>query len=273
MDLRDAFNAVSDVVLNRPPPLREFDQIYMKVADMVIQAEYVARVFDGRDVAFIGDGDAIGLATMHLHQLSIVEKGPASITLLDFDERIVNASTRFADQSGFGDKFEALLYNVVDPLPANVFQKKTAFYTNPPWGASNGGESVRVFLERGIEAIQIGGLGIVVIADDPETPWTQEVLGATQIAALHAGLVIAEMAPALHLYHLEDAPELRSCSMTFRRIASLPDGYASRPVPESRYFNFYGKNQPLKYRYVRDLQPLNFPKAPDSSYQLELLEK
>lgn len=40
-DLRNAINSISDVVMNRPAPLREFDQIYMKVADMVIQAEYV----------------------------------------------------------------------------------------------------------------------------------------------------------------------------------------------------------------------------------------
>lgn len=60
-DLRNAINAISDVVQNRPPPLREFDQIYMKVADMVIQAEYVARVFDGKDVVFVGDGDGMCL--------------------------------------------------------------------------------------------------------------------------------------------------------------------------------------------------------------------
>jgi hypothetical protein len=35
IDLRAAINAVSDVVQNRPRPLREFDQIYMKTGDMV----------------------------------------------------------------------------------------------------------------------------------------------------------------------------------------------------------------------------------------------
>ena len=41
IDLRAAINAVSDVVQNRPRPLREFDQIYMKSADMVLQSEIV----------------------------------------------------------------------------------------------------------------------------------------------------------------------------------------------------------------------------------------
>jgi N4-bis(aminopropyl)spermidine synthase len=271
MDLREAFNAVSDVVANRPPPLREFDQIYMKVADMVIQAEYVARVFENRDAVFIGDGDAIALATLHLHQKKLIESGPKSVTLLDFDERIVNASKRFADQSGFADRFQAELYNVIDPLPKDVFQKKSAFYTNPPWGASNGGESVRVFMERGMEAVTKGAVGIVVIADDPSIAWTQEVLGATQRCALDAGFIVAEMTPALHIYHLEDAPDLRSCSMLFRRIGSVPKG-ASKAIAPQRYRNFYGKDQPLRFRYVRDLQPLSFPKAPDASYKLEPLE-
>ena len=272
MDLREAFNAVSDVVANRPPPLREFDQIYMKVADMVIQAEYVGRVFEGRDAIFIGDGDAIALATLHMHQKKVIEKGPRSITLLDFDERIVNASNRFADQGGFSDRFRAELYNVIDPLPSATYQKMSAFYTNPPWGASNGGESVRVFMERGMEAVRKDGLGIVVIADDPTISWTQEVLAATQRCALDAGFIVSEMVPALHIYHLEDAPDLRSCSMLFRRISELPKAHTSKRVTEARYRNFYGKDQPLKFRYVRDLQPLSFPKAPDQSYKLEPLK-
>jgi len=45
IDLRAAINAVSDVVQNRPRPLREMDQIYMKTGDMVMQSELVARTY------------------------------------------------------------------------------------------------------------------------------------------------------------------------------------------------------------------------------------
>jgi len=58
IDLRKAMNAVSDVIQNRPRPLREFDQIYMKASDMVMQSEFIARWADGKRLAFIGDGDA-----------------------------------------------------------------------------------------------------------------------------------------------------------------------------------------------------------------------
>lgn len=61
INLKDAINAVSDVVQNRPRPLRNVDQIYMKTGDMVMQSEQVARWADGKRLAFIGDGDAIRL--------------------------------------------------------------------------------------------------------------------------------------------------------------------------------------------------------------------
>lgn len=64
IDLRAALNAVSDVIQNRPRPLREFDQIYMKAGDMVMQSEFIARWADGKRLAFIGDGDAISVCVV-----------------------------------------------------------------------------------------------------------------------------------------------------------------------------------------------------------------
>ena len=88
IDWRAAVNAVSDVVQNRPRPLREFDQIYMKTGDMVLQSEFVARWADGRKLAFIGDGDAIGICVALMHARGIVGYGPREIRVFDFDERI-----------------------------------------------------------------------------------------------------------------------------------------------------------------------------------------
>jgi predicted methyltransferase len=94
IDLRKAMNAVSDVIQNRPRPLREFDQIYMKAGDMVMQSEFIARWGNGKRLAFIGDGDAISVCVAYLRARSVLPYGPASVTVFDFDERIVNAITR-----------------------------------------------------------------------------------------------------------------------------------------------------------------------------------
>ncbi|TDA65523.1 MAG: putative methyltransferase [Chloroflexi bacterium] len=271
-DLRAAINAISDVTQNRPQPLREFDQIYMKVADMVLQAEFLARKFDGLDVAFIGDGDSISLSALHLRAMGVIDCGPKSIQVLDFDERIVNSIIRFSEKYGFSDRITARLYNVADPLPQEVLHTQDAFYTNPPWGASNEGESVFIFIERGFEAVKKNALGMLVIADAPDIPWTQSVLLRSQRLANDHGFLVAEMLPEQHLYHLDDAPNLKSCSCVFRRMEPKIWSESSIPVDKDRFANFYGRNSPLKIHYVRARSTLNYGKAEDHTYSLEQWE-
>jgi N4-bis(aminopropyl)spermidine synthase len=267
-DLRRALNGVSDVVANRPPPLREFDQIYMKVADMVIQAHYIADRFHDRSVVFVGDGDAIALTVMHLASQGIFEKSPKRIHVLDFDERIVNSILRFSEKHEFSERIATTLYNVADALPDTFVGTYDAFYTNPPWGASNNGESVCAFLERGIEACGTPAEGVIVIADDRERAWTQQVLLESQRRAAQLGFVVAELIPEMHAYHLDDSPELRSCSCLFRRVES-PTAEPSKAMDPVRRENFYGRNNPLRVHYVREQTTLNYGKAVDGTYRLE----
>jgi len=271
-DLRKAINAISDVVQNRPAPIREFDQIYMKVADMVLQAEYVARVFNNKDVVFVGDGDGIALSAAHLKAQNVINYGPKSITLLDFDERIVNSVRRFGEKLHPKIEISAHLYNVAEALPLEHFGVYDGFHINPPWGASNSGESVIAFFERGSQATKEKSLGIVVIADDPDLLWTQEVLRDTQRRALELGYVVSELLPQLHSYHLDDAPDLRSCSCLFRRIDPALMETTSEPLESARLENFYGKNSPLRFRYVREQTTLNPGRESEQLYILENLK-
>ena len=98
IDLKAAINAVSDVVQNRPRPIREFDQIYMKTGDMVMQSEFVASWANKKRLAFIGDGDSISVCVAYLHARGILNYGPSMTTVFDFDERMVGAINRFADR-------------------------------------------------------------------------------------------------------------------------------------------------------------------------------
>jgi predicted methyltransferase len=273
LDFREALNTISDVVQNRPAPLREFDQIYMKVGDLVIQAEFIARKFDGLDTVFIGDGDAISLSTVHLKQKNVFTYGPRRVKVLDFDERIVNSINHFAHDNDLAEKIEAKLYNVCDPLPEEYRRANDAFYTNPPWGASNDGKSVTAFVQRGIEAIKPMGMGAIVIADDEALKWTGQVLLRTQDMLIESGFVISEMIPGLHKYHLDDAPELTSCCILARDIAAQSCFENSECLSTDVLANFYGRNSPMQIRYVKDLSGLNFGKAPDSSYELIPLEE
>lgn len=273
IDLRAAINAISDVVQNRPRPLREFDQIYMKAGDMVLQSECVADWARNRRLAFVGDGDSISVCAAYLKARGIIDYGPSQVRVFDFDERIVSAINRFADRERI-DWLDAVLYNCLEPLPdeAGDFD---AFYTNPPWGASNGGESVNVFVQRGMELIRYEGDGLIVIADqDSDLPWTAEVLANVQGFASDRGFYVSRMMQRVHSYHLDDNPELRSCNLM---LASRP---GNKREPKSvaitdggRLENFYGAGVHPIVRHVRERQRVDYGKAFDHEYRLEMVEE
>ncbi|UNZ54060.1 bis-aminopropyl spermidine synthase family protein [Agrobacterium tumefaciens] len=271
VDLRQAVNAVSDVVQNRPLPLREFDQIHMKTGDMVLQSEIVAEWADGKRLAFIGDGDAVSVCVAYLKARGVLDFGPSKITVFDFDERTVNAVKRFADKERL-ENLDAELYNCLDAFPDRG--KYDCFYTNPPWGASNRGESVNVFVQRGIEAVKYEGEGMIVIADDDELSWPKEVLANVQGYSSGKGFYVSKMQRKLHGYHLDDAPELKSCNLY---ISALP-GNVLRSAPTSaitdiqRLRNFYGQSQEPRVKYVRERKRPDYGKAPSEYYELQLLE-
>lgn len=270
LDLKAAFNAISDVVQNRPRPIRDFDQIYMKAGDMVLQSELVASWADKKRLAFIGDGDAISVCVAYLKNRDILEYGPSKIVVFDFDERIVQAVKRFADKARL-DNLEAVLYNCLDAFPQS--SKFDAFYTNPPWGASNGGESVNVFFQRGAEAIGYKGDGMLVIADDEGLEWPKLVLSTVQKFAIDHGFYVSKMMPRMHEYHLDDAPNLRSCNLM---VSSAPGQYmfsSEAIVEKERLENFYGRNLVPQVRYVRERKKLDYGKAHDDEYTLEFLNK
>jgi N4-bis(aminopropyl)spermidine synthase len=269
IDLRTAINAISDVVQNRPRPLREMDQIYMKSGDMVLQSEVVAKWANGKRLVFIGDGDEIGLSVAYLQKRGILPYGPSKIVVYDFDERVCSAVTRFADSERL-DHICAKLYNCLDPIPAP--QNFDCFYTNPPWGASNGGESVNVFVQRGMEASNYQGQGMVVIADDDELAWPQQVLANVQRFAIDSGYFVQRMMPMLHSYHLDDAPNLKSCNLVLRALPGTKAPGPSAAISDAkRLNNFYGSDNPPKVKYVRERKRVDYGKAHDDEYRYELL--
>ncbi|WP_405919710.1 bis-aminopropyl spermidine synthase family protein [Streptomyces longwoodensis] len=270
IDLKAAINAVSDVVQNRPRPIREFDQIYMKTGDMVMQSEFVANWAAGKRLAFIGDGDSISVCVAYLNARGIVQYGPSMITVFDFDERIVGAINRFADRERL-ENLQAVLYNCIDALPtAKDFE---CFYTNPPWGASNNGSSVNLFVQRGMEAIKYQGEGMIVIADDEELEWPAEVLYQVQTFASARGFFVSRMMPRLHTYHLDDAPDLRSCNLAIKSRPGNPVGPESESLRDSELLdNFYGRDANLRVKYVREKKRIDYGHASGDEYSFEFVE-
>lgn len=266
IDLRAAINAISDVVQNRPRPLREFDQIYMKTGDMVLQSELIANWANGKRLSFIGDGDVA-----YLHKLGIVDYGPSAIVVYDFDERVCSAVQGFADRQQLGH-LQAHLYNCVDPFPEPG--RFECFYTNPPWGASNGGESVKLFARRGMEFVGYCGKGVVVMADDDQEEWPKRVLANMQWFALELGFYVQRMMTKVHKYHLDDDPGLRSCNLMLNALPRTKPPGVSAPVTEPSILErFYGCSAPARVRYVREKHPVDYGKAHSDEYELEFFDE
>ena len=235
---------------------------------MVLQSEFVADWARDRRLAFVGDGDAISVCVAYLQAREILGYGPSTITVFDFDERIVGAINRFADQERL-ENLGACLFNCLDPLPTGI-GKYDCFYSNPPWGASNGGQSVIQFARRGMELISYEGDGLLVIADrDPDLPWTEETLANVQCFGSESGFYVSKMLPRLHEYHLDDNPELRSCNLI---LQSKPDNgrqFESEPADAEVHNNFYGAGARARVKYVREKDRVNYGRAHSDEYRLE----
>ena len=241
----------------------------MKSGDMVLQAELVAHWADGKRLAFIGDGDAISVCVAYLKTRDIIDYGPSQITVFDFDERQVQAIKSFAERMRIRH-LTAELYNARDVfLRTNRFDR---FYTNPPWGQSNGGASVHIFMERGIEACGYRGQGMIVIADDQELEWPKRVLHSTQKRASELGYFVNRMQPLMHSYHLDDDALLRSCNLLVEALpGNAPQG-ESLAIDKERLTNFYGRDQNLRMRYIRSTRPLTIEGADENEWKPEYYE-
>lgn len=248
----------------RPPSLREFDQIAMRGPDLLRQVKQIAPAFADRSVAFVGDSDGMSA----LLGLFAARGGPrpAALHLLDFDERLLNALLDLAARHGFADLLHAWRYNVFDPIPAALAGGCDWFYTNPPYGMRNEGESARLFIARGCELVTAAGAGGLVLPDDPDRPWTGQAMRATVKFLRGHGWAVRKQFRAAHRYRLDDDPSLASDLVIVEDTGgagapALP--YAGRRVACEEIPHFYGLGTPRPYpRYITAAGALDYDWTP-----------
>jgi predicted RNA methylase len=226
----------------RPESLRAFDQIPMQGTDLLCQVKLIASHLVGRRVAFIGDHDGTSLLLGLLSRYGYLT-GPAHMALLDFDDRLLEVARELAAAHGFDDRLEGRLYNVFDPVPRDLKGRFDAFYTNPPYGASNRGASARLFATRGGELVgERQASGYLLLPADMERPWTREAMRATQAFLLSHGWGVAALIPQLHRYHLDDDAALMSSLLCVEREAgpTTPMPWNGQHVDDTEIPYFYG---------------------------------
>ncbi len=238
--------AVAVVEQARPPALRVYDQIPMQGEDLIRQVRLVAPLLADRAVAFVGDYDSAS-ALMGLLGARSGVPCPSHMLVLDFDERVLTTLEMLARRYGFADRLEVRRYNVFDPVPWDLVGRYDWFYTNPPYGASNSGESARLFIARGCELVQLNGHGCIILPDDADRPWTRRAMIATQqFLTAHNWLMGAKL-DEMHRYHLDDDPNLASSLLLVEHVddadylhRTMP--YCGRQVRMSEIPHFYGRS-------------------------------
>ena len=125
-----------------------------------------------------------------------------------------------------------------------------------------------------MEATRYCGEGMIVIADDPYLEWPQEVLYRAQEFAYESGFYVSRMMPQLHSYHLDDAPDLRSCNLMIKARPGNTERVDSQPICDSaRLDNFYGRDTQLRVKYIRERKRVDYGKADEAEYEFELLQE
>ena len=153
-----------DITKKRPEPLKGLDQVYMRSDSLVKTVFYLTKFVNDKKILLLGDDD---LASLHFSRYCT----PKKITVLDIDLRILKHIE--ANARKYGLNIDVLKYDVLLALPEGLLGSFDFFYTNPPYGKNNSGDSCKTFVLRGIESIRVGGYGAFVIASDSVGDWAR----------------------------------------------------------------------------------------------------
>lgn len=247
----NSINLIDIVVYSRPTANRTFDQIYMHSGDLLVQTKIMEEYIKDKNIIFLGDGDSMCLSFGMLSQFGLIQK-PNSMSVIDFDERIVNNIEKVSTEYNFNDKINNLrLYNVIEPVPTDLIGKHDFFYINPPYGSRNKGISTIAWLVRCFDLCSHNAQGCIVIPYDAKQKWTLEAMATIQNFLIENGFVIRDMVSYLHSYHLPDNPQLKSCTLIVERIHDKKCEHTGSSLPKSMINNLYGKPRPIP-RYIRD---------------------
>lgn len=248
-------DAIARILMHRdrPKAIRKFDQIYMLVGSQLTQAKLISEYVHNKRVVFMGDDDCMSLTLAVLAHANIGDiRPPSHITVFDFDEGILKFIRTITQEYQLdGDHLETVLYNVQDPIPEEHCEKADVFYTNPPYGFSNAGQSGRIFLQRCMEMCEpTRSRGVAILPYDIDNHKASAAMTKTQEFLVTHGYVISEMLRGMHQYDLDDRPRLWSGTVVLDRIEHKRHSYFGKRIPDEEFKKFFGNDDIEMPHYV-----------------------
>ena len=141
---------------------------------------------------------------------------PARMVVLDIDKRILDYLRRLSLR--YGSRIVARQYNILDELPSELRGSFDFFYTNPPYGSKNEGDSCKAFISRGIECCRVGGYGAFVIASSSESEWVRIAEEKTLEFVVKNGCRVVDSAKNFQTY---DGNPIKSSAFVVQKVRQV----------------------------------------------------
>ena len=247
------FTCAKIVIKNRPKPRTQNRQFFMVEESMVVQAKKYYHYLKNKNIVFLGDGDGASIYYGLLLKYGLVEQVKA-ITLLDFDERILNYHNRIYTDFELANYYDLSLikYNVLNPIPENLKGKYDFFYINPPYGSLNEGNSIIAWLHRCIDLCSQDCMGCLIIPYDKKYKWSIENFEKIKQFLLKKGFEIIDQGIDIHDYDFANEPtSLKSSTFIVKKTSPSVSEYNDLELPNKYKEHFYGKYEKIP-EYIID---------------------
>jgi len=246
------YNLANQVVLSRPKARWRYDQVFMNNESMVYQAQMFYKYLSDKNVVFLGDGDGASIHYGLLLKNELVGS-IKQITVLDFDERILNYHKKLYDNNNLSDLYELNLvkYNVINPIPAELKEKFDFFYINPPYGAFNNGKSIIAWLHRCLDLCSQNSMGCIVIPYDINFQWSIDNMKYIEEFLKCKNFEIVDKKINIHDYDFGGTSNLKSSTYIVKKIADSYSEYTNMYLPKDFTENLYRKPRDIP-KYIID---------------------
>lgn len=147
-DFQPILERFIEIVKERPAPIVDYIQGYMKEEDIVRRIIFMHSYNDLKDknIIIIGDDDLLSIALA-------LTKLPKRIVVLDIDKRLACFLKEVNKKENFNIKVGE--YDISEPFPKNL-QRKFDVFSCEPLETYSG---LRLFIGRGINALKKNGVG------------------------------------------------------------------------------------------------------------------
>jgi hypothetical protein len=189
------FELLDEIFEERPEADPRWDQSHATIETVLRRAAFFLEhgLVQGKRILFLGDDDLTSLVTLLYIRKELGEEALRSCmaVVVEADPRL----TEFIEEMALGEDLPLAVIkaDLREPLPKPLMRAFDFFFTDPPYTP----EGVRLFLDRGCQALDPQGQRKAALAVPLSPPFLQ---AATQETLLAKGFVIDSLEPVFNHY-------------------------------------------------------------------------